>query len=278
MAGTLLGGLGHATLKFIVVVARLFLAFCVCPKFCDLAKQRRKNFLGVSEVGKNDFSVFFCRLYVFFLVLNIFFLLRSRDVSSKGDLWLIPLNLERGELRLREWRGYIRKYRRLLKQDEDWSESGEICHLLQDVLPAYWKKRVEDEEKKRAKKRMAVRIMSPEEQHMGIMVYFRRNLGAPERMIPSNNSVYVEVFGETAGGRLLRLHNVEWRHGEKMKLQMIPARMSLDSIIQYVSIEVKLNSKTTVTIMGTMIAAKIDIMERSKMIVLKVWKILGAKI
>ena len=58
-----------------------------------------------------------------------------------------------------------------------------------------------------------------------------------------NNSVYVEVFGETAAGRLLRLNNVEWRHGEKLKLQMIPARMSLDSIIQYVSVELKPNSK-----------------------------------
>ena len=107
---------------------------------------------------------------------------------------------------------------------------------------------MEDEEKKRAKKRMAVRIMSPEEQHPGIMEYFRRNLGAPERMISLKNSVYVEVFGETAGGRLLRLNNVEWRRGEKLKLQMIPARMSLDSIIQYVSVELKLNSENEVHI------------------------------
>ena len=46
------------------------------------------------------------------------------------DLWAIPLNLERGELRLREWRIYLEKYRRLLKQVEDWSEPGEIGHLL----------------------------------------------------------------------------------------------------------------------------------------------------
>ena len=125
------------------------------------------------------------------------------------DLCPIPLNLERGELRLREWRGYLRKYRRLLKQVEHWSESGEFRHLLRDVLPAYWKKRVEDEEKKRAKKRMAVRIMSLEGQHPGIMEYFRRNLEAPERMISLKNSVYVEVFDETAGARLLQLNNVE---------------------------------------------------------------------
>ena len=62
-------------------------------------------------------------------------------------------------------------------------------------------------------------------------------------MISLKNSVYVKVFGETAGGRLLRLNNVEWRRGEKLKLQMIPARMSLDSIIQYVSVKLKLNSK-----------------------------------
>ena len=102
---------------------------------------------------------------------------------------------------------------------------------------------MEDEEKKRDKKCMAVRIMSPEGQHPGSMEYIRRNLGAPERMISLKNSLYVEVFRETAGGRLLRLNNVEWRHGEKLKLQMIPARMSLDSIIQYLSVELKLNSK-----------------------------------
>ena len=67
MARTLLGGLRHATLKFFVVTAPLFLAFCVCPKFYDLAKQRRKVFWGVSEVGKNDFSVYCSRLCVFFL-------------------------------------------------------------------------------------------------------------------------------------------------------------------------------------------------------------------
>ena len=66
MERTLLGGLGHATLKFSFVVAPLFLAFCVCPKFCDLAKQRRKMFSGVSEVRKNDSSVYCCWLCVFF--------------------------------------------------------------------------------------------------------------------------------------------------------------------------------------------------------------------
>ena len=54
--------------NFFVVAARLFLVFCVCPNFDHLAKQRRKIFWGVSEVGKIDFSVYFCRLCVFFLV------------------------------------------------------------------------------------------------------------------------------------------------------------------------------------------------------------------
>ena len=57
------------------------------------------------------------------------------------------------------------------------------------------------------------------------------------------NSVYVEVFGDTAGGRLLRLNNVGCRRAEKLRMQMIPARTSLDSIVQYVSVELKLNSK-----------------------------------
>ena len=159
------------------------------------------------------------------------------------ELWSIPLKLERGELRLRDWRRYLGTYCRLLKQVEDWAESSEICHLLCNVLPLYWKKRVEDEEKKRAKKRLAGRIVSPEDQHPRIMKYFRRNLGEPDRMISMKTSVYVEVFGDTAGGRLLWLNSVEWRRGEKLKMQMIPARMSLDSIVQYVSVELKLNSK-----------------------------------
>ena len=144
------------------------------------------------------------------------------------NLWSIPLNLERAELRLRDRRRYLRKYGRLLKQVEDWSESSEIRHFLRDVLPLYWKKRVEDDEKKRAMKRLAVRIMSPEDQHPRIMEYFRRNLEEPDRMISMKNSVYVEVFGDMAGGRLLRLNNIEWRHGEMLRMQMIPACMSLD--------------------------------------------------
>ena len=72
MARTLLGSLGQATLQFFVVASRLFLIFCVCPKFCDLAKKGRKIFLGVSEVGKKNFSVYFFWLCVFCLVFEIF--------------------------------------------------------------------------------------------------------------------------------------------------------------------------------------------------------------
>ena len=43
---------------------------------------------------------------------------------------------------------------------DDWNESREIRHLLKDVLPGHWKRRVEDEEKKRARKRVAVPIMA----------------------------------------------------------------------------------------------------------------------
>ena len=46
---------------------------------------------------------------------------------------------------------------------------------------------MEDEEKKQAKKRLAVRIMLPEDQHPRIMEYFRRNLGEPDQMITMKN-------------------------------------------------------------------------------------------
>ena len=67
-ARTLLGGLGQATLSFFAVATLLFVFFGECPKFCDLAKQRRKIVQGVSEVGKDDFLLYFFWRCVIFLV------------------------------------------------------------------------------------------------------------------------------------------------------------------------------------------------------------------
>ena len=159
------------------------------------------------------------------------------------DLWSIPLPLERGELRVREWNRYIRKYRRSLKLVEDWNEASEIRHLLKDVLPGNWKRRVEDEEKERAEKLVAVRIMASEDTHAGIMESFRRNLGEPSQMLGLRNAVYVEVFGDNMGQRLMRLNNVEWRRGEQLRMQVFFARMSLDEIVKYITVELKLNAK-----------------------------------
>ena len=67
-ARTLLGGLGQATLSFFAVATLLFVFFGECPKFCDLAKQRRKIVGGVFEVGRDDFSLYFFWRCVIFLV------------------------------------------------------------------------------------------------------------------------------------------------------------------------------------------------------------------
>ena len=67
-ARTLLVVLGQATLSFFAVATLLFFFFRECPKFCNLAKQRRKIFGGVSEVGRANFSLYFFWLCVFFLV------------------------------------------------------------------------------------------------------------------------------------------------------------------------------------------------------------------
>ena len=77
-ARTLLGGLGNATLSSFAVATLLFVLFGECPKFCDLAKQRRKIVGGVSEVEKDVFSLHFFWRCVIFLV-SFFLLLRSRD-------------------------------------------------------------------------------------------------------------------------------------------------------------------------------------------------------
>ena len=115
---------------------------------------------------------------------------------------------------------------------EDWNEASKIRHLLKDVLPGHWKRRVEDEEKKRAKKRVAVRIMASEDTHARIMEFFRRNLGEPSRMLGLKNAVYVAVFGDTMGQRLMRLHKLECRRGEPLRMQVIFARMGLDEIVK----------------------------------------------
>ena len=94
---TLLGVLGHAMLNFVAVATLLFFFFCVCPKFCDLAKQRRKIFVGVSEFGKIDFALYFFWLCVFFLVFH-FLPLRSRDglqSASRAHHQMTPNNFSR---------------------------------------------------------------------------------------------------------------------------------------------------------------------------------------
>ena len=45
------------------------------------------------------------------------------------------------------------------------------------------------------------------------------------------------------GQRLMRLNNVEWRRGEPLMMQVIFARMSLDEIVKYITVELKLNAK-----------------------------------
>ena len=90
---------------------------------------------------------------------------------------------------------------------------------------------------------MAVRIMASEDTHAGIMEFVRRNLGEPSRMLGLKNAVYVEVFGDNMGQRLMRVHNVEGRRGEQLRMQVIFARMSLDEIVKYITVELKLNAK-----------------------------------
>ena len=85
--------------------------------------------------------------------------------------------------------------------------------------------------------------MASEDTHAGIMEFFWRNLGEPSRMSGLKNAVYVEVFGDTMGQRLMRLNNVEWRGGEPLRMQVILASMSLDEIAKYITVELKLNAK-----------------------------------
>ena len=62
-------------------------------------------------------------------------------------------------------------------------------------------------------------------------------------MLGLKNAFYVEVFGDTMGQRLTRLNNTEWGRGEPLRMQVIFARMSLDEIMKYITVELKLNAK-----------------------------------
>ena len=62
-------------------------------------------------------------------------------------------------------------------------------------------------------------------------------------MLGLKKAVHVEVFGNTMGQRLMRLNNVKWRRGEQLRMQVIFARMSLDEIVKYITVAVKLNAK-----------------------------------
>ena len=48
------------------------------------------------------------------------------------------------------------------------------------------------------------------------------------------------------GQRLMRLNNVEWMRREPLRMQVIFARMSLDEIVKYITVELKLNAKNKV--------------------------------
>ena len=53
----------------------------------------------------------------------------------------------------------------------------------------------------------------------------------------------MEVFGDTMAQRLTRPNTAEWRRGEPLRMQVIFARMSLDEIVKYITVELELNAK-----------------------------------
>ena len=57
-------------------------------------------------------------------------------------------------------------------------------------------------------------------------------------------SLYVEVLTQAAGQRLLLLHNHAWMKNKPLvRLREMPARISLTSIVQYISVELKFKKK-----------------------------------
>ena len=75
------------------------------------------------------------------------------------------------------------------------------------------------------------------------MEFFWLNLGEPGRMLGLKSAVYLEVFRDTMGQRLMRLNNAEWRRGKPLSMQVIFSRMSLDEIVKYIRVELKLKGK-----------------------------------
>ena len=96
--------------------------------FFDLAKQRRKMFLGVSEVGKIDFALYFCWLCVFFVIFYIL-LLRSRETKiseSHTDHWEKPQTISE----LRSFMGFCNYYSDYLRM---YAELSGPLHKMRQV-------------------------------------------------------------------------------------------------------------------------------------------------
>ena len=77
-----------------------------------------------------------------------------------------------------------------------------------DVLPNLWKNKVEDEEKERAKKRVAVKIMYRPQYHGHAQECFRRNIGEPDGTISMHQSLGFTRIGEEErrDGEAIALH------------------------------------------------------------------------
>ena len=157
------------------------------------------------------------------------------------DFLSIPLPLERGELRVREWI-YIRKYRRSLKLVEDWNESSEIRHLLKKSSPAT--RRREWRTRRRREQRSAGRT------DQGIGGHPRRINGVfpakPRRAQPN-----VGVEERRLRGGIRRHHGAKLAAPQQRGLEARRAAedaghfagMSLNEIVKYITVELQLNAK-----------------------------------
>ena len=140
------------------------------------------------------------------------------------------------EIRLRNWRDFRGQYTLFRRNVEDWNEGDEQARLL-SMLPEAWIKRVTKEEAKRAKSNHTVKMMLPKEYHTNVVAWTKKNVTQDVKRHSLRNALLITITGDRKKTAMWRLDECDVG-GQTIRLQVIPARMSCDEILEWVGEEV----------------------------------------
>ena len=104
-------------------------------------------------------------------------------------------------------------------------------------LPEAWIKRVTKEEAKRAKSNHTVKMMLPKEYHTNVVAWTKKKVTQDVKRHSLRNALLITITGDRKKTAMWRLDECDVG-GQTIRLQVIPARMSCDEILEWVGEEV----------------------------------------